>query len=116
MKRPKKDYRVYLHDILSAIGRVEEYAKKGRSVYLEDGLLQDGIIRQISIVGEAVSKLPKTWTAKHPDIPWRAIIAMRNILIHDYSDINPERVWTVAKADLPLLKKTIAAMLSELAA
>ena len=114
MKRAKKDHRVYLYDILSAIKRVEEYGKKGKDKYFSDGLLQDGIIRQVSIVGEAATKLPLTWKKKHSSIPWKLITAMRNILIHDYSDINLERVWTVAERDLPKLKKTVEAMLQEI--
>ena len=69
MKRVKRDHRVYLHDMLFAIGRVEEYRKSGRKQYLEDGLLQDGIIRQISIVGEAATKLPPAWKKDYPDVP-----------------------------------------------
>ena len=114
MKRSKKDYSVYLLDILAAIARIEQYQQKGKSVYFRDGLLQDGIIRQISIVGEAVTKLPITWKKKYADIPWKLITAMRNILIHDYSDVNLERVWIVTKKDLPILKKTIEKMLQEL--
>ncbi len=114
MKRPKKDHRVYLEDMLSAINRVEEYRKGGRKRFLEEGLLQDGIIRQVSIVGEAATKLPPAWKKDYPDVPWKAITAMRNILIHDYSDVNLERVWTVAATDLPVLKKTVKTMLDGL--
>lgn len=115
MKRPKKDYRVYLYDILAAISRIEKYRGKGKDAYFADGLLQDGIIRQVSIVGEATTKLPATLKKKYPDIPWKLITAMRNILIHDYSDINLERVWTVAEEDLPMLKNTIEKMLEDIA-
>jgi len=110
MKRSKKDYRVYLQDILFAISRIQLYAKQGKKKYMTDGLLQDGIIRQVSIVGEAATKLPAAWKADYPDIPWKQITGMRNILIHDYSEINLDRVWIVAKEDLPPLKKTIEAM------
>lgn len=107
MKRSQKDYRVYVHDLLSAIERIEEYKRKGRREYLANGLLQDGIIRQVSIVGEAATKLPTSWKEKYHTVPWKKITAMRNILIHDYSDVSAERVWTVVEEDIPRLKKTV---------
>ena len=77
--------------------------------------MQDGIIRQVSIVGEAATKLPAAWKKKYADVPWKLITGMRNILIHDYADINLERVWLVTERDLPKLKKTVEAMLKEIA-
>lgn len=114
MKRAKNDYRVYLLDILNAIKRIEVYAQKGQEEYMRNGLLQDGIIRQISIIGEATTRLPSGWKDNFPDVPWKLIKAMRNILIHDYSEVSAERVWTVAAEDIPVLKNTIEAMLKEI--
>lgn len=116
MTRFKRDARVYLQDILSAVRRVEEYAANGPDCFFADGLLQDGVIRQLSIVGEAAAKLSTALKAQHPEIPWKKIIGMRNIIIHDYSEINLQRVWDTVERDLPALKKTVEAMLKRQAA
>ncbi|OIO53204.1 hypothetical protein AUJ46_05680 [Candidatus Peregrinibacteria bacterium CG1_02_54_53] len=103
----KKNPRVYLQDILDAIAKVETYASEGEHDFFKDGKTQDAVIRQISIVGEAAAKLPAALRAQHREIPWRQIIGMRNIVVHDYSETDLPMVWKVAERDLPALKKAI---------
>lgn len=110
---PKKNTRVYLEDILSAIARIEEYTAEGKKAFFRDAKTQDAVIRQVSIIGEASARLPASWKTRHPVIPWRNIVGMRNIIIHDYSETDLPTVWLVAKRDLPALKKVIAAILAE---
>lgn len=106
----KRNPRVYLQDILSAIAKVEEYTREGERPFFTDGKTQDAVIRQISIIGEAASKLPSSLKMKHQEIPWRKIIGMRNIIVHDYSETDLPMVWNVAERDLPVLKSAIEAM------
>lgn len=103
----KKNPRVYLQDILDAIAKVETYAGGSEHDFFRDGKTQDAIIRQISIVGEAAAKLPAALRSQHREIPWRQIIGMRNIVVHDYSETDLPTVWKVAERDLPVLKKAI---------
>jgi uncharacterized protein with HEPN domain len=112
--KAQRDHRVYLHDMLTAIAKVEEYATVGERVFYADGKTQDAVIRQISIIGEAASRLPAAITAKHKSIPWKNIIGMRNIVVHDYSEINLERVWEVAKRDARPLKIALEAIIKSL--
>ena len=102
---------MYLEDILSAIARIGEYTAKGKENFFAHGLVQDGVIRQLSIIGEAATKLPMSLKTKHPEIPWKEVTAMRNIIVHDYSEINLERIWETIERDLPVLKKAIEMML-----
>lgn len=113
MKKAKRDSRVYLEDIVSAIERIMDYTKRGRKIFLEDTLIQDGVIRQLCIVGEAAAKLPLSLKAKHEEIPWRNIIGMRNIIIHDYSETDIPTVWNTVKNDLPLLHQVIDRILKD---
>jgi uncharacterized protein with HEPN domain len=112
MMASKRDPRVYLQDILSAIERIAIYNTKGREGFFTDTLLQDGIIRQLSIVGEASAKLPRSVREQHPEIPWKLIVGMRNIIIHEYSDIDLEVIWDSLNRDLPVFRKTIESMLT----
>ncbi len=116
MTRAKRDLQVYLEDILSAIDRIGEYTIKGRRTFFADMLIQDAVIRQISIIGEAASRLPVTFRSQHPTIPWRKIIGMRNVVIHDYAETDLKTIWLVVERDLPVLRVSIAALLKRPAA
>lgn len=107
MKKTKRDPQVYLNDILSAIERIATYSKAGKKRFFAEGLLQDAIVRQLSIVGEAASKLSKATKDMAPDIPWKEIVGTRNIVIHDYSDINLDTIWATVKKDLPTLRRAV---------
>jgi uncharacterized protein with HEPN domain len=115
MKATKRDHRVYLEDILTAIERIEKYSRGGAEEFFSDTMLQDAIIRQVSIVGEAAAKLPKSVREQAPDIPWKQMIGMRNIVIHDYSEIKLERIWETIETDLPVLRQAVTAVLWNMA-
>jgi len=85
----KKDYRPYLYDIHNAIERIIRYTDgMDRTSFLNDELVQDAVTRRIEIIGEAVSRLPEHLKQRYPDIPWQAIMDMRNKLIHDYGHVD----------------------------
>lgn len=109
----KKDPRVYLQDILDAIQRIRGYRGLSEENFFKDFLLQDGIIRQISVIGEASSRLSLKLRQEHSEIPWKKIIGMRNIVVHDYSQIKLQRVWETVEEDLPELSKSVQAMIEE---
>jgi uncharacterized protein with HEPN domain len=85
--------KVYLRHILDAISSIEEYSK-GLSYkkFLKNHLVQDGVIRQIEIIGEASKKLPADTKNKIRDIPWKNIAGMRDKLIHDYMGVDIDAV------------------------
>lgn len=74
--------------------------------------LQDAIIRRLEIIGEAVKNLPSSFKTKHPDIPWKQIAGMRDILIHEYFDVDLALTWKVVKQELPLIKKKLSVIVS----
>ena len=104
----KKDETVYLHHILDAIDRIEEYTRGlTKKEYLEDGLRQDGVVRQLEIIGEASANLSEKFQEEHSEIPWGQIIALRNRIVHAYFDINLQITWDIVHVDIPPLKKQI---------
>ena len=111
MSRAKKHDRVYLEDILSAMERIELYTADGKGLFFRDGKTQDAVIRQISVIGEASAKLPVNVKAARPEIPWREIIGMRNLLIHDYAQTDLPTVWIVVERDLPALRRAVESLL-----
>lgn len=111
MNSSSKDPRVYLQDILDAIARIEHYSGGDRIIFLSDEKTQDAIIRQLSIVGEASRRISAEMRKEFSEIPWRKIVALRNIIVHEYSAIHMERIWTVIEKELPNLKDAIEIML-----
>jgi len=111
----KRDVRVFLEDILESIEKIEEYtANVDEDEFYENTFIQDAVLRRLEIIGEAVKNIPNDFRAKYPDIPWRQIAGMRDILIHAYFGVNLRRVWKVIKEDLPELKLKILKILNKI--
>jgi len=102
----------YVEHMLEAIARIRRYVgRKRRAGFLGDALLQDAVIRNIEIVGEAASRLSPEFAARHAEIPWRDIVGMRHRLIHGYLNVNLVTVWEVIERDLPALAPRLRALL-----
>ena len=103
-----------LLDILEAIEQIEKYVGKGRSAIEQDELLQTWFVHHVQVIGEAAGKLSDELRAQHPDVPWAEIVAMRNVLVHEYFGVDVEEIWTTVQYDLPKLKPRLAAILTGL--
>ena len=108
-----RDPRERILDMLEAIERIERYAAKGRVEFEKDELIQTWMVHHLQIVGEAAPKLGREFHEQHPSIPWPQVVAMRNVLIHDYFGIDLEEVWRVIERDLPELKKKLERLIDE---
>jgi len=110
----KKADAVYLKHIRDAISRIEEYTKAvGYDNFVKNNLIQDGVIRQLEIIGEATKRLSTEFKNKYPNIPWKDVAGMRDKLIHDYLGVDIDAVWDTVKKDIPILKKEVKKILSE---
>ncbi len=104
----KKGDTAYLRHILDAISRIEEYTKGIEyEDFMENHLIQDGVIRQIEIIGEATKRLSDEIREKQPNIPWKDMAGMRDKLIHDYLGVDIDAVWDTVERDIPLLKNKL---------
>jgi len=109
-----KDPRVYLAHIMECIQKIERFTQGGKGRFLEDELVQDAVLRNFEVIGEAAKRLDEVYRASHPEIPWRAIAGLRDVLIHQYEGVELERVWVIVEKDLPGLKQSIAGLLPPL--
>ncbi|MFH1058547.1 MAG: DUF86 domain-containing protein [Pseudomonadota bacterium] len=104
--------RLYLQHILDAIAKIESYSAVGREQFIAQSLWHDAAIRQLEIFGEASKKLSTLLKEAHPQIPWRRVAGLRDVLIHEYFGVDLAMVWAVIQRDLPALKQTVTAMLA----
>lgn len=109
-----RDDREKLRDILDAIERIEKYAVQGRQSFKQNELIQSWFIQHLQIIGEASRVISADIREQHPEVPWSQMIGMRNILTHNYFEIDIEVVWSVAERNLPSLKRQIEIILQEL--
>jgi uncharacterized protein with HEPN domain len=109
-----RDELVYLRHILDAINTVEEYLQDvSESQFNGTRLLQDGVIRQIEIVGEAARHISKDIRRTYSEVPWQDVTGMRDKLIHDYFGVDIEKVWLTTQEDLPVLKRQVIGILKD---
>ena len=112
-----KDPLLFLTHIFESIEYIEEYTfGKDFEEFLEDTQLQDSVIRRIEIIGEAAKNLNDDIKEQYPDVPWKDIIGMRDVVVHGYFGVDPKIVWNVVIKDIPSLKnqiETIIAAISE---
>jgi len=103
-----KNDSVYLEHILDSIKWIESYISDiSREHFLANHLVQDAIIRQVEIIGEASKKIPKEVQKTYSDIPWRFMAGMRDKLIHDYFGVDIQVVWITALEDIINLEEGI---------
>lgn len=106
--------RQFLTDILTAIARIEIYTQDGKGAFFSDLKTQDAVARNFEIVGEAVKRLPKALLTGRPEIPWQDVAGFRDVLIHDYNEVDLDEVWLVVENDLPNLRAAVEALLAGL--
>ena len=110
----EKDDKIFLQHVLDSITIIEEYLQGvDEEKFMQTRLLQDGVIRQTEIVGEAIRHVSKDLRRTYPEIPWQDVAGMRDKLIHDYFGVDIEKVWLTAQEDLPVLKQQIIGILKD---
>ena len=110
-----KDPKIFLEHILESIRFIEEDLQNfEHDTFLGSRQTQDSVIRRFEIIGEAIRNLPEDFKSQHPDVPWKQAVGMRDILIHEYFDIDLELVWSTTVRDLVSLKRQIETILKTL--
>ena len=109
-----KDYKIYLADILEAVNNIRDYTN-GLTFrdFASDRKTIDAVNRNFGIIGEAANRIPYEVKNKYPNIKWHRIIALRNIIIHDYTSIDLEIIWDIIKNRLSLFEKQIEEIYQE---
>lgn len=107
-----KDDAIFLKHILESIELIEQYTHNvTMEQFLDNPQMQDAIIRRFEIIGEATKNISSTIRTTHPDIPWKSMAGIRDILIHEYFGVDLDEIWDTCMNDLPILKEQIKKIL-----
>ena len=109
-----KDERLYLSNIQECIERIEEYTKGGKEEFMQTKMIQDAVIRNFEIIGEATKRLSPELRSKYSDVPWQQMAGLRDVLIHDYLKVNLNLVWQIIEQNLSDLKRQVKAIIENL--
>ena len=102
-----RDDKEKLEKILESIDRIREYTKGGKDQFFGDSLIQDGVVRNFQVIGEAIKDLSKDLKFKNPDVDWKDAARFRDKITHDYLDIDYEKVWKAVESDVEPLREKI---------
>lgn len=103
----------YLRHIQQAISKIELYISGGYEVFIAQSQWHDAAIRQLEIIGEATKHLSDEMRARYPDVPWKRIAGLRDVLIHDYMGVDLNAVWAILHKEIPTLKQRIETIQKE---
>jgi uncharacterized protein with HEPN domain len=106
--------REFLLDILEAAKLAVSYVgEKSKENFLKDIQCQDAVVRRFEIIGEASRRISEDKRVSYPELPWGEMIAMRNVMIHEYDDVDFTVVWETVKNNLPSLIESLERILSD---
>jgi len=110
-----REWRLYLADMQRFCRLVILYrGDLGRSALESDSLRYDAILRNIELIGEAARNLPDSVRSAAPEVPWKPIIAIRNILAHAYFGVDKDAVWDVIETEIPILLDSLRRLQNQL--
>ena len=105
---------LYIDDILESIKNIESFTKMvSKDNFMTNKEKQYAVVRAIEIIGEATKNISESFKQKYPEIKWKRVAGMRDVLIHAYFEVKLDKVWNVIKDDLPKLKKQIEEILKK---
>ena len=108
-----RNYRTFLEDIVTSISKIERFTKDlDYKAFQSNELVIDAVLRNLELIGEAARRLPDEIKEKNKDIPWKRLIGLRNIVIHEYFGVDLEIIWKIAKENLPYTKSRILKLLN----
>lgn len=108
------DDELYLIHIRDAVNDINEFITGGRDEFMASKLVQAAVLYKLQTLAESTQRLSEAIKSTQPQVSWRAIRGLRNVLAHDYTNIRLEEIWNILERDLPPLKSAVAVMLNTL--
>jgi len=109
-----RDYETYLEDILAAIAKIVQYVEgMSEQDLIEDERTFDAVLRNLEVIGEATKRIPEAVRTQAPEVEWRKVAGLRDVLIHQYAAIDAAIIWDIIRNHMPQLRRSIESLLEE---
>ncbi len=109
-----REWKLFLEDMLDSTEKIELYTKgMDFDGFTGNPLVIDGVIRNLEVIGEACKHIPVRIRESYDEVPWKAIVGLRNIAIHEYFGLDLENIWKIIRDDLPKNKGTFRKVLED---
>ena len=109
-----RECKVFLKDVLECIQKIEDHVGKiDFELFEEDEWTQDAVIRNFEVIGEATKSIPDEIKKKFPEIDWKKVVGLRDVLIHQYSSVNVRILWDIIQNKMPELKRVVLNLLNQ---
>jgi uncharacterized protein with HEPN domain len=113
---PPRDWRTLIDDILQSIARIEEYTRGLEfEEFARDPMRVDAVLLNLTIIGEAATRVPVDVHQRLPSVPWNEMRGMRNVIIHSYFGVRLPVIWETLRENLPHLTAPLQAALADAA-
>lgn len=110
----KKDYKIYLRHIVDCMDSIQSYAgEMSNEDFRANKMVQDAVIRNLEIIGEAAKQIPEDIRRKYSGIEWKKMAGLRDVLIHNYMGVDLDEVQKIVSARLPRLRAALKAILRD---
>jgi uncharacterized protein with HEPN domain len=107
-----RDWRFRVRDILAAVGAIADYTDgMTYASFVADGRTIDAVVRNLMTMGESIRWIPEPILDAYPDVPWRLMRGVRNVVVHEYFGVDPSILWETVRGDLPPLVAKLEAVL-----
>ena len=112
MQPPESRDSAHLWDMRDALLAIDHYLSEvGESGFRQRGMAQDAIIRQLTVLGEAAARVSESTRTMHRQIPWKRVVGLRNVVVHQYDRVSVDEIWEVLEHDCPSLAAQLDAIL-----
>lgn len=110
----KKDYTIYLRHIVDCMDSIQSYAgEMSKEDFRANKMVQDAVIRNLEIIGEAAKQIPEDFRKRYPGIEWKKMAGLRDVLIHNYMGVDLDEIQKIVSARLPRLRSALKAILRD---
>jgi uncharacterized protein with HEPN domain len=112
--RPEEQNLAYLWDMREAAKEITAFVKGVKyAEFIQKRMIRYAVERQLLVIGEAANHVSSEYQEFHPEIPWRQMIGLRNVLAHEYGEIKVDRIWNTATVSVPELLKALQPLVPE---